>query len=169
MGHIAYHILPAFGISGGTLDGAIQDHVHLAPVLSSNAEQSPAWKFFIEVQQPEHVLFTNLSYSLQGDSHFFVRKGNDGKPILYNHMLFSVRVRAEEGYTLQERLQQLRSMQGRFVYFVPHFHPDDNNDHTHFIQRMFMEPIVETNIDPALTVYNVEVILRDAERNVEGF
>lgn len=141
---------------------ATQDHIHLATTLQEDGELAPVYKWTASDRLEIPRFTVSLMYDLEGVLHPHVLLDGSANPILYEDFQYTLKVVAEDTYTLTERRTQIKAMQGRTVYLVDHDHCDDNADHTSYIKTMFCEEVGPFKVfNQQLDRFYVDIKLRD--------
>jgi hypothetical protein len=109
---------------------------------SEGPEYAPDMKWKVTNRADQPRVFTSAKYTLSGKLKMHVLANENG-PVRYNDWKLRILVAETEDMSLEERLEALKAMQGREVYYVENFHSDDGDDHTEDIQIMFLQNIGE--------------------------
>lgn len=141
---------------------AVQNHIHLSLELGSAPENAPTLKWGVMAFEKRPGGYWKTDYSLNGTLHATVlTDGSD--PITYEDYRCSIYLVAEDGYTFQQRLAQLKAMHGRIVYFVENYHEANGTDHSDSVRLMFVDEVRgEQPTDPLVTHAEIKVSLLDA-------
>lgn len=119
----------------------VQNHIHLSKTIGSAPENAPDLKWLVRFQDGRYdvpVTLMNPARAVRGQLRVFNIQ-RDGQPLQLNDFRYVLKVRAQDGYTTEERVAQLKALHAQTVYLVDHFHVGDNLDHTDNIRRMFCE------------------------------
>jgi len=139
----------------------IQNHIHLSTTLGSGPENAPNMLWQVTDRRNVPVVFINLRRTTTGKLRPN-RLVYDGSPVRLNNYSFTVKIKANEASTTQERMDALKAMHGQRVYFCDTYHADDGEDHTTDVKAMFVSEVGEFKVDHIkLDFYYVSVKLED--------
>lgn len=139
----------------------IQNHIHLDTSIGGAPENAPTqtWSVFERAVIPVKVSGYVRGITGQLRNNVLMSSGEIVQLRDYGYV---VKVQAEGVYTAQEMLETLLSMDGKTVYLVDNYHPDDGEDHTSDVRTMRMTTTgVPEAINAAQQYYTVQVELTD--------
>ena len=142
---------------------AVQAHIHLDSSLTGSPEYSPTlkWVAVDRLDIPE-VMFS-IERTLTGRLKTHVLTDTNG-PVQFQNYRYTIRVQPDGVYSLEERVDLLKALDGHEVYLVDHFHPVDGVDHTANVRTMFLQvgefPMTH---GPGLPYFDVDIDLTDAD------
>lgn len=85
-----------------------------------------------------------------------------GVAVKFSNFRLTLKVIADVTYTLQQRVDQIKAMNGESVLFCPIDHADDGTDHTANVQQMFLRIITPGKpYTPMILRYDYEIELTD--------
>lgn len=115
---------------------AAQNHIHLDTDLEGAPENSPTNKYKAIV--PEMKLArAHIAMEYAVDATLMVHVvTSGGDPVISDARRYRFKVTRAELDTLLADL-------GKEVYFVPHYHPDDNSDHTAYRSQVRFAAVTE--------------------------
>lgn len=142
---------------------ALQNHIHLSKTVSGSGEKAPNLKWVITDRLDMPQKFMGLKRTLTGKLKKHVLTDESGVVRLTNYKL-TVKVQADYGYTLDQRIAQIKAMNGETVYFCDVFHAADNADHTSDNKTMVASIGDFSPVGPGLPFFLVDVELTDASR-----
>lgn len=142
----------------------LQSHIHLSPTenevanIGNSAHHLTQFPARERISQPKIILSLHRSLN----HHLHVHVANSfGNVLQLTDYAFTVICKPEYQYTAYERLQQLLGMNGRVVYFIDHYHPDNGVSHSGFVKRMVMEIAEVPQFDPNFQRYEIDIKLND--------
>jgi len=140
----------------------LQAHIHLSTTIGSAPENAPNLTWKVTHQEEVPVVFVSLKRSLKGNLRAgAVRSG--GNVLQLRNYGYTVKVIADDTYTVHQRKELLKGLFGQTVYLVPHWHCNDGVDHTEFVRTMFCSRVAVFGTDmPGLQFYYVDIELEDA-------
>lgn len=139
----------------------IQNHIHLSTTLGGAPENSPDMLWQITDRRDIPVVILNIRRGLTGKLRPSVLI-YDGQPVQLTNFNFTVKIKADEGSTTKERMDALRALYGKRVYFCDSYHADDDSDHTSDVRTMFVSEVGEFKVDHIkLDFYYVNIKLED--------
>ena len=140
----------------------LQDHIHMATVLTSAPEYGPLWTWKATDRLKNPTIFMSANRALSGKLRVNVLQ-QSGIPLLFTSFQYILTISdIPGGYTAQDRADILTAMYGKRVSFIDFFHPNNGDDHTPAIRNMVL-----TNIGPfkvfttMLPRYYVDISLED--------
>jgi hypothetical protein len=139
----------------------VQNHIHLSMTIGGSPENAPnmKWKVRDDGRVEIPVFRAAIEEGLLGDVFAYAVK-RAGQVVRRTDFQYILKVDANETYTTEERKEFLKAMTGETVYLVDHYHVDDGEDHTAYIQTMFFESVGEFRSDVlSLEYYYVPVKL----------
>lgn len=139
-----------------------QNHIHLSTTLGGYPEFAPdiTWKVIDRLEVP--TVFVSLKRTLTGRLRAHRLRVN-GEVVQLSSMNYTVVVQPAGEQGTEERLNDLKAMQGHPVYLVDNVHCDDGLDHTPYIRPMFLARVAEpVMFDKMLFRYHVDIELEDA-------
>lgn len=99
-----------------------QDHLHLDPGLEGAPEYSPTNKYTALVPETRSAM-AHIAIEFAVDATLMTHKVTDGGlAVVSEGRRYRLKVTRDE-------LDYLIADLGELVYFVPHYHPDDGEDH----------------------------------------
>lgn len=114
-----------------------QNHIHMALTLGGlEVQYAPVyqWKATQRIEVPNIALQANRSLTGKLRLHTLTSGGNVVKFTGYKYQL---KLNANEfGTTIDEKVDILKDMHGKTVYFIDHLHCNDNEDHTPYVVQM---------------------------------
>lgn len=141
----------------------LQNHIHLSSTLQISGEKAPDLKWAVTDRLEIPVKFMALRRSLSGVLRRH-RLTDNGGVVQLTNFKYTVKVQPDYGYTLEQRIAQLRSLDGRDVYLCDSFHIADGQDHTPSIRQMVLTVGEFPPVGPGLQFFLVDVELTDASR-----
>jgi hypothetical protein len=140
----------------------VQDHIHLGLTVSEVGEKAPVYTWKITDRPEVPKVFMSVNYALTGALRAHTKRVN-GEVLQLTDMNLIVLVRDEQDMTTWQRKALLKSFQGNYLYYVDSFHPDDGEDHSPVVWRMYCSHIGEFKPhEQMLRMFYVEVALLDA-------
>lgn len=141
----------------------LQNHIHLSTTLQSSGEKAPDLKWAVTDRLEIPVKFMALKRSLTGALRKHLLVDLNGAVHL-THFKYTVKVQNDYSYTLEQRISQLRAMDGQNVYLCDSFHVADGQDHTALVRAMVLSIGEFPPVGPGLPFFLVDVELEDASR-----
>lgn len=140
----------------------LQNHIHLSTAVSGAPEYSPTYKWYVSDRIESSLVILSVRRALSGKLHNHVLSSG-GNPIRFKNFDYIVRVDdSQDGMDTYQRLDLLQSMQGKRVYLVDHYHPDNNQDHAAAVRAMVLTKVGEAKaFTMKLPRYYVEISLED--------
>lgn len=138
-----------------------QNHLHLARTLNGNPEYAPEYQWSATQREDVSEGTVTLVYSINGQFTPYVLSDANG-PVLFQNWRYQVKVEETPTETLAQRIEALKDMNGRVVFLVDFVHPDDGEDHTDYVQRVFCRVGEFPPDHPTLLHFYVNVELTDA-------
>lgn len=117
---------------------AVQNHIHLSSTVDVSGEKAPNIKWPIHDRKQIPIVFANLRRSKRGNARQNILN-TVGVPIQIFNWQYQIRVAASGSDSVDTRLAYLLAMQGKLVYLVDSIHCVDTEDHTSFIQSMYLD------------------------------
>lgn len=141
----------------------LQNHIHISTALQSSGEKAPTLKWVVTDRLEIPVKFMALKRSLSGAlrKHCLL---DTGGVVQLTHFKYTVKVQADYSYTLEQRIAQLRALDGQNVYLCDSFHLADGQDHTASVREMVISVGEFPPVGPGLPFFLVDVELEDASR-----
>lgn len=139
---------------------AVQNHIHLSTTLGTAPENAPTLKWKALERQNVVSITTSIKQTLAGKTRVHVLQDISG-PIVLETFQYKLKVQADYGYTVEDRIAQLKALNGRRAYLVDHFHANDNADHTADVIEVFCEVGAFPTDHIALQFFYVDVSLTD--------
>jgi hypothetical protein len=143
----------------------LQDHIHIAATVDTTGEKAPPLKW--RVRSPNRIVipivFMRLRRSLNTSLRKNIATDEDGIIRLTNFR-YKIALRADYGYTLQERVDQLMALNGVTGYLCDSIHANDGADHTADVKPYVIQVREFVPEDPGLQHYTVDVDFEDASR-----
>lgn len=141
----------------------LQNHIHLAVLpLGSAPELAPTlkWKVTDRLEIPKPLATARYTLTGKLKRHAVVSGGNLVQKVDFK---YTIKVQADYTYTLDQRRDQLKAMNGALVKLCDVFHANDGADHTSDVKTMFCARVGEfAPIGPGLQYFLVQVELLDA-------
>jgi len=141
----------------------LQNHIHLSTALQPSGEKAPDLKWVVTDRLEIPVKFMSLKRSLSGVLRMH-RLKDTGGVVQLTDFKYTVKVQADYGYTLEQRIAQLRVLDGQSVYLCDSFHVTDGQDHMTAVRSMVASVGDFAPIGPGLPFFLVDVELTDASR-----
>ena len=137
-----------------------QDHIHLSTSQADVTNEAPItiWKITDRIETPQ--VFISVKRTITSRLKVYTAHDN-GEPIQLTDYRYSIKVVAENGYTLEDRMAQLKNMNGRIVYLVDIIHPNDGVDHSAHVRRMLLQVGEFPPFSVALDRFYVDIELTD--------
>lgn len=139
---------------------ALQNHIHLATTLGSAPENAPTLKWKVLERQETVSIQVAIKQTLGGKTRVHVLSDVSG-PVQLSTFQYKVKVQGDYGYTVEDRIAQLKALQGRRAYLCDHFHADDDADHTADVLEVFCEVGAFPSDHIGLQFFYVDVSLTD--------
>ena len=139
---------------------ALQNHIHLSATLTADAELAPDLKWLTIDRAEEPVIFMSLQRSQTGKL-FAHRLANADGIVQLSNFFYVIKVQADFGYTLAQRVAQLKAMNGKAVYLCDHFHAADGTDHTPDVRPVVLMVNRFPMVSVGLPFFLVEVQTED--------
>lgn len=144
-----------------------QNHIHLSLSLGGSPEKAPTLKWAATQRARAIIIFADVGETSGAYSYLNRTRDESGVEIQKNDYRYRVKVAATNDATTEERAEALIAMAGKLVWFCDHVHPDDGEDHTSAVRRMFMTIESEFLADhPTLDFYYVDIYLKDFNRAI---
>lgn len=141
----------------------LQNHIHLGLTLTGSPEFSPLYKWAVIYPNYQDMpdVIVGLKRGISGKL-FKHRLQVAGTAIKFDNYRMTIKVAADDTYTLQQRIAQIKAMNGESVYFCDIDHADDGTDHTADVKTMFLR-ITSTGkpYTPMIVRYDYEIELTD--------
>lgn len=140
----------------------LRNHIHLSETLQTTGEKAPDLKWVITDRLDIPVRFMSLKRTIGGKlkAHRLYR---NGQLVQLTNFKYTIRVEEGYGYTLEQRVAQLKALDGKSVYLCDIVHPADGADHSSAIKPYIVARVSEfPPIGPGLQYFNVDVELEDA-------
>lgn len=137
----------------------VQGHIHLSASLGSAPENAPMWYWKANAVDEKPNAILRVARTLRGKAQVHVLKSGT-LPIIFRTYGFLLAVYDYGGLSAKDRLDILEAMLGRSVYFCPHRHPADGEDHTPAVVNMIVTQVGPYEIiDPLMNRYKVPILL----------
>lgn len=139
----------------------VQDHIHLGLTLGGGPENAPLYSFKATDRLENWMVFLSIKRTLSAKLRTHVKKVSD-LPLVLTPFRYIIKIDATNEYTVRQRLDQLKAMLARTVYFCDHYHPEDGQDHTPAVRTMVLTNVGDLKVfDPVLSRFYVEISLED--------
>lgn len=141
----------------------LQNHVHISTVLEETGEEAPTYAWVtIQADEIPNVI-VSIKRSLTGKLYRHVLSSG-GVPVQFKDYHLVVKLYAYGGLTVRQQLALFEGWNGKAVYFVPHYHPADNEDHGDYVREMVLQLAAPPQwIDTGQSTALLEVQLTDAD------
>jgi hypothetical protein len=147
----------------------VQNHIHLDFNLDGAPENAPADIFVATQMSPQFQVFASFKRSLSGKPHLHVHTDDSGNPKVFEDYVFEIRLRSEVDGQSLDTYNALREKLWQGVYFIPHLHPDDGEDHNSYVRRMVITDVGPIQpIDPKLMSFSFRLVLQDFSKSGYG-
>jgi hypothetical protein len=141
----------------------LQNHIHISTTLQTTGEKAPDLKWVITDRLEIPLIFMSLRRALTGKLRKH-RLTNQNGIVQFSNLKYTLKVQSDFGYTLQERMAQLKAMNGEDVYLCDSFHAADGQDHSLDVRRMVLSRVGEfPPVGPGLQYFLVDVELESDE------
>lgn len=140
----------------------LQGHIHLAKTLGAAPELAPIYKWVITDRLDMPQVFASMTRSLNGKLYFYPLTNVSGVVQLTNYN-YTIKVQADFTFTLEQRIAQLKSLNGHVVWLCDSFHANNGVSHTVDTKKMVCKSV--GNFAPqgsGMPFFLVDVELEDA-------
>lgn len=137
----------------------MQNHIHLSTTLGGAPENAPDLLWYAYRNDPEPEITFSINRSITGKLLFHALGGDT--PVIFEIHRLTIFVEPTATHTTKERLDMLRAMLGKRVYFCDNEHADDGTDHTADVQQFVFTKIRPKAMDNLRTRYQVDINLED--------
>ena len=142
----------------------MQNHIHLSETVSGAPENAPdtIWTVTNRTEIPNVVMTYERTLTGKLRRHI-LREG--GNPVQFYDYGYELKIYDYGGKTTEQRLAQIRSMAGKFVYLVDVPHPDDGQNHAAYVKTMLVNRVGDISpFTKSGQLYYVTIELVDASR-----
>lgn len=140
----------------------INNHIHLSLTLSDVTSNVAAatWAINLEGYNPQPTVYLSTVRTFGGKMQVYAAKTTGGVVVLSENAGISLRLRAAHSETIFQRVDRLKNMLGKQVYFLPPTH--DSASHATGVKTMLLREIGNwRGLDPALANQEVQIFLED--------
>ena len=138
-----------------------QNHIHLGFTLGGAPENAPAQNYSAVMMSPIPEAIISFERSLNGTPYIHALVNDAGIPKVFENYEIDLLIRsgAESAW---DQYEDLEGKIGQGIYFVPHKHPDDDEDHTASIRIMILDQVSPMEkLDQMLNTIRVKIVLMD--------
>jgi hypothetical protein len=147
----------------------IQNHIHLDFIQNGSPENAPSDTFVATQMSPQFQVFASFKRSLSAKPHLHVHTDDSGNPKVFEDYVFEIRLRSEVDGESLDTYNALREKLWQGVYFVPHLHPDDGENHATYVRSMVLTEVGPIQlIDPKLRNFSFKLVLQDFSKSGYG-
>jgi hypothetical protein len=152
----------------------LQNHIHLATDLDIGAEKSPIYRWQTSNISSRHIFNIAIDDTLNGKTLARVAPRFQGSeayftPLRYKEWNVELVLRPSYGFTLDQRINQFETLIGKWLYFVPHLHADDGEDHTNQVVSVVIRDVGQMEpVNTQHTYFRVQLKMREGERYAFG-
>jgi hypothetical protein len=140
----------------------VQNHIHLGTVIVPDNENAPQYKWKTIERAAIPVVFMAAKRALNGKLRIHTLNNTASQPIDLVNFEYVIKCADTPEMNAQQWLDLLFSFQGRRVYLVDHYHPDNNLDHSAYVRPMGVVRVGEAQkFTTMLNPYYVQIALED--------
>lgn len=129
--------------------------------IGGGPENAPDLKWSVTDRLDTPQVFLSLRRSLNGKLRAH-RLMNHNGVVQLNNFVYTVKVSADWGRTLEQSIEALKAMNGQDVWLCDVFHANDGDDHTPDVRPMVLSRMgAFPPIGPGLQHFYVDIELED--------